>query len=420
MYETETDMERLVLVSASMEENEDSLDELEMLAETSGAEVVGRLIQKRETAHPRHYLGKGKLDELKDYIQSTQATGILCDDELSSSQLKHLDNSLNIKILDRTMVILDIFANRAVSAEGKAQVELAQLQYRLSRLSGLGHQLSRQGGSVGGAKGLGIGARGPGEKKLETDRRHIQSRISQLKEDLREIQTKRATQREKRVQSGIPVIALVGYTNAGKSTLMNAITDANVLAENKLFATLETTTRTTSLPGGTPVLFTDTVGFIHKLPHHLIRAFRATLEELQYATILIHVVDAANPAHLDQIAVVHETLNELHCLDKPMITALNKADLFPSISIGQSNDQSVSISAKSGYNLPALLDKVESVLQSMRTRYTLLIPYNKGHVVSLLHKHCEVIDESHIEEGTQIEAYIPTELCGQMEEYRCG
>ena len=273
---------------------------------------------------------------------------------------------------------------------------------------------------MGGAKGLGIGARGPGEKKLETDRRHIQSRIGQLKEDLREIQTKRATQREKRVQSGIPVVALVGYTNAGKSTLMNAITDANVLAENKLFATLETTTRTTSLPGGTSVLFTDTVGFIHKLPHHLIRAFRATLEELQYATILIHVVDAANPAHLDQIEVVHETLNDLQCLDKPMITALNKADMLPGVTTHDNISQSVTISAKSGYNLPTLLDTVESVLQSMRTKYTLLIPYNKGHIVSLLHKHCEIVDESHVEEGTQIEAYIPAELCGQMEVYRCG
>ena len=406
MHDTEKKSERLVLISL-----EDSFEELAMLAETAGAEVVGYLSQDRTNPHPGHYLGSGKVEELRLYANELGATGVLCDDELSSNQIKNLDKLLNgLKILDRTMIILDIFAERASSAEGKAQVELAQLRYRRSRLSGLGVQLSRQGGGQGGEGG--IGSRGPGEKKLETDRRHIQSRIEQLKAELNDIVKSRSVLRERRLQNGIPVIALVGYTNAGKSTLMNAISGSDVLAEDKVFATLDTTTRKFKLPGGTSALLTDTVGFIEKLPHHLIQAFRATLEELQYATILLHVVDSSNPEHLEQMTVVRKTLQDLQCLDKPMITVFNKADILEN---GLDND--LHISAKTGHNLDALLKVCEQTIQTLRQKVRMLVPYNQGNIVSMIHKNCEVISENHEENGTQIEAYVPDELCAMLEAY---
>ena len=373
MYETEQTKERLVLIALTEE-----LEELALLAETAGAEVVGQMSQERTQPHPAHYLGKGKVEELKVFANSVDATGILCDDELSSSQIKNLSKVLDLKILDRTMIILDIFAERALSAEGKAQVELAQLRYRSSRLTGLGEQLSRQGGTAAaGGAGGGIGARGPGEKKLETDRRHIQSRIKQLNSELKEISQSRAVSRKKRMQTGVPVIALVGYTNAGKSTLINALTSANVLAEDKLFATLDTTTRKIRLPNGTgtsggvgpsdgaDALITDTVGFINKLPHHLIQAFRATLEELKYASILLHVVDVSNPNYMEQMSVVNDTLKDLQCLDKPMICALNKFDIAPpDTPMPGGINSNIAISAKTGYNLPQLLETCKNVIMS--------------------------------------------------------
>ena len=364
MYETEQNKERLLLIAITdTDAATHELNELAMLAETAGAEVVGEMIQNRVSPHPAHYFGKGKIEELKDYAISVNATGILCDDELTSSQIKNLDKALDckLKILDRTMIILDIFAERALSSEGKAQVELAQLKYRLSRLMGLGTQLSRQGGHSA-ASGLGIGARGPGEKKLETDRRHIQNRIKSLNKELADIRTGRAILRERRLQTGIPVISLVGYTNAGKSTLMNTLTSANVPAEDKLFATLDTTVRKLRLPGGTKSLITDTVGFIEKLPHHLIQAFRATLEELKYSNILIHVVDASNPNSRDQILVVQDTLKDLQCLHKPTITAFNKQDIkISNISPGISENV-INISAKTGLNTDKLLNYCENLI----------------------------------------------------------
>ncbi|MCL2399510.1 MAG: GTPase HflX [Defluviitaleaceae bacterium] len=425
MFETEKNLEHLILIGVVKDSHpeqddyaEQYLKELAMLAETAGAVVAGYMIQARPQPHPTRYLGKGKLEELKVYAEAIGATGILCDDELSGSQLKNVDDALGMKVLDRTMIILDIFAERAMSAEGKAQVELAQLKYRLSRLIGIGAQLSRQGGTAaggaGGAGGVGIGARGPGEKKLETDRRHIQSRIKQLNEELQDITTSRKVLRDRRIQTGVPIIALVGYTNAGKSTLLNSLTDANVLAEDKLFATLDTTTRKLELPGGASVLITDTVGFINKLPHHLVQAFRATLEELQYATILLHVVDASNPDYREQITVVHNTLKDLKCMDKPMITAYNKADLSNNYNPGEF---AIGVSAKTGGNLSALLESCEKVLQSMRRKLTVIIPYKEGHLVSLIHNNCEIITEAHVEEGTKIEAYIPEELYGQLTSY---
>jgi GTP-binding protein HflX len=316
------------------------------------------------------------------------------------------------------LVILDIFAGRATSAEGKAQVELAQLKYRLSHLTGLGAQLSRQAGG-GGIRGGGLGTRGPGEKKLETDRRHIRNRINQLNGELAEIRDNRAVLRKKRENANLPVISLVGYTNAGKSTLMNTLTSAGVLAEDKLFATLDTTTRKMKLPAGSEALITDTVGFIHKLPHHLIQAFRATLEELKYADILLHVVDSANPAYTEQMQVAYRLLRSLECLEKPIVTAFNKMDKREPGPLPQDGmaRESVSLSAQSGENIPGLLDALEKVLQSLRNKIIVLVPYKEGQWVSFIHEKCEVLAEEHREGGTYIEAYADTDAAGLIERF---
>ncbi|MDR1663442.1 MAG: GTPase HflX [Clostridiales bacterium] len=426
MYETETKRERFILVAVATLNTPDfddgeippELSELTLLTETSGGEAAGYITQKREAAHPGHYLGKGKLDELKALIAATNADGVITDDELTPAQQRKLSALLQVKILDRTMVILDIFAGRAVSAEGKAQVELAQLRYRLSHLTGLGAQLSRQAGG-GGFHGGGIGTRGPGEKKLETDRRHIRSRIDQLNRELKEIRENRAVLRGRRERAGVPVIAIVGYTNAGKSTLMNALTSAGVPAEDKLFATLDTATRRLTLPGGTEALLTDTVGFIHKLPHHLIRAFRATLEEVNFSDLLLHVVDYANPAYPAQMEVAYGLLQSLKCLDKPLITAFNKMD-----AAGRAQGEappkderanaSIPISARAGENIPALLSALETAIHAMRGKFTVLIPYNEGQWVSLIHGKCEVLSETHTESGTRMEVFADAETAGRL------
>ena len=313
--------ERVILIGIDLDNNETAevcLDELEELVKTAGAVSVAKVIQKRERIHSGHYIGKGKLEEVKMMLKTYDASGIVCDDELSPAQMKNLEQILQTKIMDRTMVILDIFASRAISKEGKIQVELAQLKYRLSRLSGIGASMSRLGG--------GIGTRGPGETKLETNRRYIKDRIGELNQELKQIETHRQLLRNQRSKKSTPLISLVGYTNAGKSTLINALTDAGVLAEDKLFATLDTTTRKVKLPNGTEVLLTDTVGFIQKLPHHLIQAFRATLEELNFADILIHVVDASNINRQQQMDVVYQTLKGLHSETTNVITVFNKVD----------------------------------------------------------------------------------------------
>ena len=424
MYDTEERKERLVLVAVEKDghNSEPDLEELALLVETAGAEPVGVIVQKREGIHPGLYIGKGKVDEVAAMVEAMDADGIVSDDELSPAQQRNLAQRLGVKVMDRTMIILDIFAQRAQSAEGKAQVELALLRYRLSHLTGLGVQLSRQAGTA--AHG-GVGNRGPGEKKLELDRRYIRSRIDQLNKELTEIRENRATLRKKRIRAGQPVIALVGYTNAGKSTLLNSLTGADAFAEDKLFATLDTTTRKTALEGGTEVLFTDTVGFINKLPHHLIRAFRATLEELQYADILLHVVDSSNPAYREQMKVVYETLQKLECIDKPIVTALNKHDLRqnddenaePLLTTDTNAGYTLPISAVTGENLPRLLLTLEKVIQSMRKKIAVLIPYSEGALANQVHTTCELLTSEHKDDGTYMELYATPEIAGRLTKY---
>ena len=314
MYEMGEQLERVILAGVQTYESDDtvqSLYELRELAETAGAVTVGTIMQSRETIHPATYLGKGKLEELKELLYDLDATGVICDDELSPAQLNNLEQELECKVMDRTMVILDIFAQRAKTSEGKIQVELAQLKYRAARLVGMRASLSRLGG--------GIGTRGPGEKKLEIDRRLIKDRIAQLNRELKEVRQHRDITRAQREKNQMPVAAIVGYTNAGKSTLINTLTNAGVLEEDKLFATLDPTTRVLELSGRQQILVTDTVGFIRKLPHHLIEAFKSTLEEAKYADYILHVVDASNPQHEKQMLIVYETLANLDVKDKTVI-----------------------------------------------------------------------------------------------------
>ena len=351
MYETDKIEEKVILVgvdTGGAESEESSLDELAELARTAGAQVAGRLIQARESIHPGTYIGKGKLSELKDLLWETDSTGIICDDELTSAQIGNLEEELSCKVIDRTLLILDIFAARAVSGEGKIQVELAQLRYRASRLSGLGRSLSRLGG--------GIGTRGPGEKKLEMDRRLIRERISRLKKELRDVERHRELIRNQRSQSGMKTAALVGYTSAGKSSIENALTDAGIPEDAMLFSTLDTTTRGLMLDGTQEILVTDTVGFIRKLPHHLVEAFRSTLEEAAYADIIIHVVDVSNPQMDTQMHVVYETLRQLGAEGKPVVTLFNKQDLLdePGVQRDFRADYSIPTSARTGEGLDEL------------------------------------------------------------------
>lgn len=406
--------ERVILIGIDLDNNETAevcLDELEELVKTAGAVSVAKVIQKRERIHSGHYIGKGKLEEVKMMLKTYDASGIVCDDELSPAQMKNLEQILQTKIMDRTMVILDIFASRAISKEGKIQVELAQLKYRLSRLSGIGASMSRLGG--------GIGTRGPGETKLETNRRYIKDRIGELNQELKQIETHRQLLRNQRSKKSTPLISLVGYTNAGKSTLINALTDAGVLAEDKLFATLDTTTRKVKLPNGTEVLLTDTVGFIQKLPHHLIQAFRATLEELNFADILIHVVDASNSNRQQQMDVVYQTLKGLHCETTPVITVFNKVDknIETPLPIDMIARDKTAISAKTKKGLDTMLEKIETLLKSFRTNIKVFLPYTEGSILNSIHGKCEIITEEHRAEGVYLEIYAEQEMENRLQKY---
>lgn len=412
LYDLKETKERVILVGVQADDNEDtekSLDELEELAQTAGAETVGRIIQNREQIHPGTYVGKGKLDEIKNLLWETDATGIICDDELSPAQLGNLQDALDTKVMDRTLIILDIFAERASTNEGKIQVELAQLKYRQSRLVGLGKSLSRLGG--------GIGTRGPGEKKLEMDRRLIKGRIAQLNRELKDVKRHREVTREQRSRNHIPVIAIVGYTNAGKSTLLNRLTGASVLEEDKLFATLDPTTRGLKLPSGQEVLLTDTVGFIRKLPHHLIEAFKSTLEEAKYADMILHVVDVSNPQMDEQMYTVYETLQNLDVKDKVVITAFNKQDRLTEVPIIRDfkADHIVNISARTGQGLDALQSVIEQILHERKIEISRTYSYADAGKIQLIRKYGELLDEEYREDGIFVHAFVPKELYGKIE-----
>ena len=403
--------ERVILVAVSTSDGDDaeeSLDELAELVETAGAISVGRLIQNRERIHPGTYLGKGKIDELKERIWELDATGIVCDDELSPAQLRNLEEALDTKVMDRTIVILDIFASHATTSEGKIQVELAQLKYRAARLVGLRSSLSRLGG--------GIGTRGPGETKLEVDRRRIHDRIGQLKADLSDVKRHREVVRKQRENNFTLTAAIVGYTNAGKSTLLNKLTGAGILAEDKLCATLDPTTRGLKLPSGQEILLTDTVGFIRKLPHHLIEAFRSTLEEARYSDILLHVVDCSNPQMEEQIYVVYETLRQLEVGDKTVITVFNKTDRLekPSVLKDLHSDYQVQISAKTGAGLQELTDILEMILRNRKVYLERVYPYQEAGRIQAIRRYGQLLSEEYREDGIFITAYVPAELYGNL------
>lgn len=407
MIELKQVQERVILVGVSTSNHDDtdkSLDELEELAATAGAVTVGRVIQNLDQIHPGTYVGKGKLEEIKDLLWETEATGIICDDELSPIQLGNMEDILDTKVMDRTLIILDIFAGRASTNEGKIQVELAQLKYRQSRLTGLGKSLSRLGG--------GIGTRGPGEKKLEVDRRLIRDRIAQLNRELKDVKRHREITREQRSRNKIPVVAIVGYTNAGKSTLLNTLTGAGVLEEDKLFATLDPTTRNLKLPSKQEVLMTDTVGFIRKLPHHLIEAFRSTLEEAKYADIILHVVDASNPQVDEQMHIVYETLTNLEVKNKPIITAFNKQDKVEGEHILRDfhADHVVRISAKFGDGLEQLQAVIEEVLRGQKVLIEKVYSYAEAGKIQLIRKYGELIEEDYRDEGIFAKGYVPMEI----------
>lgn len=403
--------ERVLLVGVELQEQEDcetSLDELEELARTAGALAVGRVIQKREAIHPGTYIGSGKLEEVRLLLQETGATGVICDDELSPAQLRGMEQELECKIMDRTLLILDIFAARATTSEGKIQVELAQLQYRLARLVGLGRSLSRLGG--------GIGTRGPGEKKLEMDRRLIKKRISQLKRELEEVKRHRELIRERRKKNAVWVAAIVGYTNAGKSTLLNRLTDAQVLAEDKLFATLDPTTRALKLDSGQEILLTDTVGFIRKLPHHLIEAFQSTLEEAKYADLILHVADASSPQLEKQLHTVYDTLQQLGIKDKTIITLFNKQDKLQEHTGFRDRraDYVIPVSARTGQGLGELKQKMEDILTENQILIERLYDYKEAGVIQLIRKYGLLLEEDYREEGIYIKAYVPREIYGRV------
>ena len=400
--------ERVILFAASTNDSDDteeSVEELKELVKTAGAETV---IQNRENIHPGTYLGKGKIQELKEMVWESGATGVVCDDELSPAQLKNLEDALDTKVMDRTMIILDIFAARAKTREGKIQVELAQLRYRAVRLVGLRNSLSRLGG--------GIGTRGPGETKLEVDRRRIHERISQLKSELQDVERHRDVVRKQREQSGTLTAAIVGYTNAGKSTLLNKLTGAGILAEDKLFATLDPTTRALVLPGGEKVLLTDTVGFIRKLPHHLVEAFKSTLEEARYCDVILHVVDCSNPQMDMQMHVVYETLRRLDIKDKEIITVFNKVDRPDADTAcrDMSADYKVRLSAKTGEGIGELLDLFAVILRNRRIYFEKVFAYKNAGRIQTIRKSGQLLSEEYQDDGIHVKAYVPVELFEEL------
>ncbi len=402
--------EKYILVAVASGDEEaawDSLDELSDLLDTAGGETVMQAVQN--LAHPDKstYIGKGKAQEIRESIEIHDADGIICDDELTASQMRNLSELTGAKVIDRTTLILDIFAAHARTREGKLQVEIAQQKYRYARLRGMGEALSRLG--------AGIGTRGPGETKLETDRRVIQKRIKILSDDIEAMKRARDTARKKRSANAVPTVAIVGYTNAGKSTLLNRLTGSDVLSEDKLFATLDPTTRTALLPDGQQVLFTDTVGFINKLPHNLVDAFRSTLEEAGYADIIVHVIDASDPQAEMHRRVVYDTLIDLGITDKPVITVWNKADLVDEDALFRdfSADASVRISAKTGAGLDEFYDELARILRNSRVSIDTVIPYRNTALVAEIRKAGQLLSEEYEEDGIHVKAYVPRALAAR-------
>ena len=409
-FETKEIVEKVILLGVDVgDDTKESMKELAELVDTAGAIVLDSIVQLRERIHPGTYLGKGKIEEVRERIERLDATGVVCDDELTPAQLRNLEDLLDTKVMDRTMVILDIFAKRATTSEGKIQVELAQLKFSAARLIGLRSSLSRLGG--------GIGTRGPGEKKLEMDRRLIHERISQLKSELKKVESHRELIRKSRDENLAFNVAIVGYTNAGKSTLLNKLTDANILAEDKLFATLDPTTRKLKLGSGQEILVTDTVGFIRKLPHHLIEAFKSTLEEAKYANLLVHMVDASNEEASSQMLVVYDTLRSLDVVDKDIITVFNKTDL---IKEGEElprdfhADKILKMSAKTGDGIEDLKKTIENILQSQRVYLEHIFSYKDAGKIALIRKFGEIKSEEYTDDGILIKAYIPAEIFGKV------
>jgi len=411
-FENRQEEERVVLVAVHEKADSStdaSLEELSELVKTAGAISVGTLTQNLECANATTYLGKGKLEELKTMLVALDATGIVCDTELSPAQMKNLSQILDTKIMDRTMIILDIFAARANTREGKIQVELAQLKYNATMLVGLRDSLSRLGG--------GIGTRGPGEKKLEMDRRLIREEISKLKHELESVKKHRQTQRKLRSNNSSPVVCIVGYTNAGKSTLLNHLTHADVLSEDKLFATLDPTTRMLKLPNGQSIMLTDTVGFISRLPHHLIQAFRSTLEEAKYSDIILHVVDASNPDMDRQMYAVYETLRKLDISDKPIITAFNKIDCMGEIPILKDlkADATVLVSAKQGTGILQLLQTIEEKIAQSQVYIETTLPYKATGMIADIRTYGQLLEEEYREDGIYIRAYVRKQDVARIE-----
>ncbi|MGM9564361.1 MAG: GTPase HflX [Faecousia sp.] len=387
----------------------ETLDELEALLETAGGTCVAKVLQNRHTPDPHSFIGEGKAQEICTLLENSGATLVIFDNDLSPSQIRALEELTGVTVLDRSALILDIFAQRAKTAEGRLQVELAQYQYLLPKLSGMGKSMSRLGG--------GIGTRGPGETKLETDRRHIRERINRLQEELNEVRKVRAVQRERRIRNSVPVVALVGYTNAGKSTLLNRLTDAGIPANNRLFDTLDTTTRRLRVSDHLEVLLSDTVGFIAKLPHHLIEAFQATLEELQYADLLLHVIDASDPQREAHIKVVDRLITKLAKPGVPVLRCYNKADLLEDVSNLPVGEKNIPMCARSGVGLEELLTRIEETLLGKLHHVTMLLPYGEGGVLNILHDQAQVLRVDYAAEGIEVETVCTEELYGRYRRF---
>jgi len=406
------EVEKLILLSVKLQEDDDteeSLNELAELVRTAGGETVGKVVQNREKVHPGTYIGKGKIEEVKELLWKLGASGVVCDDELSPAQQRNLEAELDTKVMDRTLVILDIFANRALTKEGKIQVELAQLKYRSSRLVGLHSSLSKLGGG-------GIGTRGPGEKRIEIDRRLIKDRIVQLNRELDDVKSHREVNRQQRSKNCSAVVSIVGYTNSGKSTLLNKLTDAGVLSEDKLFATLDATTRNLILPSKEQILITDTVGFIRKLPHNLIDAFRSTLEEAKYSDIIIHVVDSSNADMDKQMAIVYETLSNLGVSDKPIITLFNKCDKLETKPIFTDLKAKITLegSAMTGEGLDKLKDIIDELLREKKIYIERCYPFGEAAKIQKIRKYGQLISEEYTENGIEVKAFVPKEIYSEV------